>query len=375
MRVFLSPPDIRGPEVQFVVEAIESGWIAPVGPALEQFEAEIAATADREFAVGLVNATAGLQLSLEVLGIGDGDEVASSSLTFVASANAIAHVGAKPVFIDSESSSWNLDPDLLEELLADRAKGPKQIAAVVAVDIYGQCANYARITEICSRYEVPLIEDAAEAVGATCDGRPAGSFGQLAVYSFNGNKIITSGGGGMLLTDSGEIAARARFLSTQANLPALHYEHAERGHNWRMSNILAALGSAQLSTLDERVARRCEINQVYRDRFEHLDFVEFMPKAEYGDCTFWLTAMLLDPATAPIPAHDVVAKLQAAEIESRPVWKPMHLQPAYQDEEILGGAVSERLFSQGLCLPSGSGMSDDQLELVCDTLAEILAIK
>jgi len=310
---------------------------------------------------------------MEVLGIGPGDEVASSSLTFVASANAIAHVGAKPIFVDSETESWNIDPNLLEDLLADRARKGKQIAAVVTVDIYGQCANYPVIVELCNRYGVPLIEDAAEAVGSTCDGQPAGSFGEIGIYSFNGNKIITTSGGGMLVTDSAEIASRAQFLATQANLPALHYEHAERGHNWRLSNILAALGSAQIATIDDRVARRREINSVYRERFGHLDFVEFMPEAPWGECTFWLTSMLLDPQAAPMRAHEVVAKLQATEIESRPVWKPMHLQPAYEQEECWGGAVSERLFHDGLCLPSGSGMTDDQLDWVCEILDGILS--
>lgn len=374
MRVFLSPPDIRGPEVEFVVEALESGWIAPIGPALERFESDVAAVAGREFAVGLVNATAGLQLALEVLGVGPGDQVASSTLTFVASANAIAHVGATPVFIDSDSTTWNMDPELLEELLADRAAAGKQIAAVVTVDIYGQCADYGRISEICSRYGVPLVEDAAEAVGATCNGKPAGSFGEMAVFSFNGNKIITTSGGGMFLTDSAEIAERARFLATQANLPALHYQHEERGHNWRLSNILAALGSAQLLSLDDRVARRREINQIYRRAFADTDFISFMPEADYGNCTFWLTCMVFDPALAPMPAHEVVAKLQAEEIETRPAWKPMHLQPAYANEEFVGGGVSDHVFNNGICLPSGSGLPDHDIELVIDTLRQTLGL-
>lgn len=372
MRVLLSPPDVRGDEVQAVTDAIASGWLAPAGPALANFEQELAAASGRQHAVGLASGTAGLQLSLVALGVTDGDLVACSTLTFVATANAIRHAGAVPVFIDSELDSWNIDPDILEAEMSTRAGTPEQFAAVIAVDLYGQCADYTRIAAACTTYEVALIEDAAEALGSTCDGKPAGSYGEAAIFSFNGNKIITSSGGGMFVTDDKALADRIRYLSTQAREAAIHYEHTEIGWNFRLSNVLAALGSAQLATLPERVARRREINTTYRDRLAGAPGVTFMPEAPWGTCTFWLTCLTIDPSASPTSGPELVSKLQAEGIECRPVWKPMHMQPVYADATYVGGTVAESLFETGICLPSGSGMTAEQLDLVCDVLAPLV---
>lgn len=371
-RVFLSKPDIRGGEVEALTRVIESGWVAPAGPAIATFESEVAARADREFAVGLTSGTAALQLALLSLGVPAGGEVACPTLTFVATANAIVHAGAVPVFIDSDRGSWNIDPELLTAELAERDAAGNQFAAVMTVDLYGQCADYTKIVDACARYGVPLVEDSAEALGATCGGRPAGSFGEASVFSFNGNKIITSAGGGMLLTNNGDIAERVTHLATQAKLDVPHYEHDEVGFNFRMSNVLAALGSAQLATLDERIARRREINATYRELLEPLDYVEFMPEADFGTSTSWLTCLTVDPDSAPLAALKLVLALHDRGIESRPVWKPMHLQPIFADAASVGGEVAADLFHNGLCLPSGSGMTDDELNLVCESLTSIL---
>ncbi len=371
-RIFLSAPDIRGREVADVTAALDSGWLAPAGPDLEHFEAELAKWADGRHCVALSSGTAALHLALLGVGVEPGDEVICSTLTFAASANAIVHAGANPVFVDSEEASWNLDPVLLAEELDRRAGAGKLPRAVMTVDLYGQCCDYEPILAACARYGVPVIEDAAEALGASYDGRPAGSFGVAAAFSFNGNKIITASGGGALVSADAALADRTRYLATQARQPAAHYEHTEIGYNYRLSNVLAALGRAQLKDLADRVDRRREFNQRYRAALADVAGVRFMPEADRCRSTFWLTCLTIDPAEAGVDRETVRLRLEESDIESRPVWKPMHLQPVYAGAPALVTGVSDRLFDLGLCLPSGSGMSDDQFDFVVEHLVAAL---
>jgi dTDP-4-amino-4,6-dideoxygalactose transaminase len=363
-RIYLTPPHVGPRERERLLEAFDSGWIAPVGPDVDAFERELAAYVGLPYAVALSSGTAALQLALRLVGVGPGDEVLASTLTFVATANAIAYQGAAPVFVDSDEATWNLDPDLLDEELAACARRGRLPRAVVVVDIYGQCADYDRIRSACARYQVPLIEDAAEALGATYRGRPAGALGDVGVFSFNGNKILTTAGGGMLVTAHEEHARRARHWATQARDPAPHYEHSELGYNYRMSNLLAALGRAQLESLDERVARRRAINAWYRQALAGEPGVAFMPLADHGTSNCWLTCITVDPARFGATREDIRVALDRADIESRPVWKPMHLQPLYAGQRVCGGAVSARLFETGLCLPSGSNLTDTDLDRI-----------
>lgn len=366
-RVFLSPPDVGAPEREALERAFDGGWIAPLGPEVDQFEVELAAATGRDHGVALSSGTAALHLALVLLGVEAGDRVAVQSLTFSATANACRYVGAIPVFIDSEPGSWNMDPDRLAEALDGGG-----IAAVITVDLYGQCADYGRIRALCEQHGVPLIEDAAEALGATYDGRPAGGFGSIAALSFNGNKIITTSGGGAMVTDSPEWAAKARFLATQARDPAPHYQHSALGYNYRLSNLLAALGRAQLADLERRVDRRRANNQFYRQALGSLPGVAFMPEAPKCRSTFWLTALTIDPTSAGVDREQIRLELEKLDIEARPVWKPMHLQPYYQEFEMIGGSVSERLFDLGLCLPSGSNLADEDRERVVETIRSLV---
>ncbi len=371
-RIFLSAPDIRGREVADVTAALDSGWLAPAGPDLEHFESELSKWADGRPCVALSSGTAALHLALLGVGVQPGDEVICSTLTFAASANAIVHAGANPVFIDSDPSSWNLDPDLLAEELERRAAAGRLPRAVMTVDLYGQCCDYEPILATCARYGVPVIEDAAEALGATYDGRPAGSFGVAAAFSFNGNKIITTSGGGALVSADAALADRTRYLATQARQPAAHYEHTEVGYNYRLSNVLAALGRAQLKDLADRVDRRRAFNQRYRAAMADVAGVTFMPEADRCRSTFWLSCLTIDPAEAGVDRETVRLRLEESDIESRPVWKPMHLQPVYDGAPAVLTGVSDRLFELGLCLPSGSGMSDDQFDFVVEHLVAAL---
>jgi dTDP-4-amino-4,6-dideoxygalactose transaminase len=369
-RIYLSPPDMGRAERELLLDAFDSGWIAPLGPHVDDFEREFAAAVDVPFAVALSSGTAALHLALEILGVGRRNEVITSTLTFAATANAICYQGARPVFLDVSSATWTIDPDLLEEELASRARRNRPAAAVVAVDLYGQCADYERIERVCREYGVPLIEDAAEGLGATCGSRPAGAFGACAAFSFNGNKIITTSGGGMLVSRRREIVERARHLSTQARQPAPHYEHEEVGYNYRLSNLLAAIGRGQLASLGDKIARRREINARYRAALGALPGVAFMPEAEYGRSNSWLTCLTLDPREFGADREMVRQFLESRNIESRPVWKPMHLQPVFQNCEARRGQVAEALFRDGLCLPSGSGLATDEQQRVIAAVQE-----
>jgi pyridoxal phosphate-dependent aminotransferase EpsN len=365
-RLFLSPPDVGAEERALLLDAFDSNWIAPLGPHVDAFEAEFAAFTGMPAAAALSSGTAGLHLALLLCGIGPGDDVVVPTLTFVASANAVTYVGARPVFVDSDEATWNLDPTLLEEELAERAADGRLPAAVLGVDLYGQCADWEAIGAICSRYEVPIIEDAAEALGATYRGRAAGAFGRFGVFSFNGNKIMTTSGGGMLVADDPELVERARFLASQARDDAPHYEHHLIGFNYRMSNLLAAVGRAQLRGLPPRIARRHAINRRYRERLAERPGIAFLPNDPRGEPTNWLTVITIDPEAFGASSTDVRLRLEGLDIEARPAWKPMHCQPLFAGSPIRGGAVAERIFRTGLCLPSGSAMSDADVDRVVE---------
>jgi dTDP-4-amino-4,6-dideoxygalactose transaminase len=367
-RIHLSPPDVSASDREALLAALDGGWVAPVGPELDRFENDIAAATDRTHAVALSSGTAGLHLALLVAGVGPGDRVLVSSLTFAATANAVRYVGAEPVMVDSDRGSWNLDPDLVGEALDDAARQGERYASVIAVDLYGQCADYQRLSAICADHDVPLIEDAAEALGARYRDRPAGTFGDMGILSFNGNKIITTSGGGALVTDSEETARQVRFLATQAREPVVHYEHRTLGYNYRLSNLLAGLGISQLADLARRVDVRRDHNAAYRQMLGDLPGVEFMPEAAGCTSTFWLTCLTIDPAEAGVDREAVRTHLESLDIEARPVWKPMHLQPLYADARLYGGEVSEDLFTRGLCLPSGSSLSTHQRARVADAV-------
>ena len=363
-RIYLSPPHPTGRETEFVTEAIASNWLAPLGPHVDAFEAEFSAVVEVPNAVALSSGTAALHLALIVLGIGPGDEVVCSSLTFAASANAIRYTGADVVFVDSDAATWTIDPQLLEEALIDRRGKGGRVRAVLAVDLYGQCCDYEALRSVCERHEVILLQDAAESVGATFGDRPSGGQGLLSAFSFNGNKIITTSGGGMLVSSDGDLIEHARKLSTQARDPAPHYEHSELGFNYRLSNVLAALGRAQLLALPDRVAARRAVNARYRELLAGEPGITFMPEASYGTSNHWLTCIVVDPEAFGADRENIRVALEAVDIEARPVWKPMHLQPYYAEAPCYGGSVSAHLFARGLCLPSGSALTADDQERV-----------
>ncbi|WPJ96011.1 aminotransferase class I/II-fold pyridoxal phosphate-dependent enzyme [Coraliomargarita algicola] len=362
--IYLSPPDISARDHASVDAVLTSNWVAPVGPALDAFEAAVATRAQRKYAVALNSGTAALHLALQILGINSGDAVVCPTLTFAASANPICYLGAEPIFIDSERRTWNMDPELLEEAL----KTHDNIKAVIVVHLYGQCAEMDHILELCARYEVPVIEDAAEALGASYRGRPAGSMGTFSFFSFNGNKIITTSGGGMLLANERDQIERARYLATQAREPVAHYEHKAIGYNYRMSNLLAGLGNSQLTDLDRRITTRKAHFDAYQRALGNIPGIDFMPIAETNAANYWLTCLTVDPVISGSSRDSILAALAQADIEARPLWKPLHLQPIFQNAKCFGGALATQLFDRGLCLPSGSNMSDDQRQLVIDTI-------
>jgi len=373
-RVFLSSPHLSGLEEQFVADAFATNWVTPLGPHVDAFEVEFAAAVGARYAVALSSGTAALHLGLLLAGVGPGDEVLVSTLTFVASVNPIVYLGATPVFIDSERSSWNMDPALLEEALDARARRGRLPKAVVLVHLYGQSADLDAISAACSRHGVPLIEDAAEALGASYKGRPPGTSGVSGVFSFNGNKIITTAGGGMLVSADEALIAHARKLSTQARDPAPHYEHSEVGYNYRMSNVLAAIGRGQLRVLGDRVAARRRNFAFYREALGDIPGIEFMPEAPWGTHTRWLTTLTIDPEEFAADREDIRRALDAEGIEARPVWKPMHLQPLYAQSPIVGRGVADDLYARGLCLPSGSNLTETDLERVVAVIRRTAAL-
>lgn len=370
-RIFLSPPHMDGEERTLLMEAFASNWITTLGPHVDAFEREICEQVGVGYAAALSSGTAALHLGLLMLGVGWGDCVICSDLTFAASANAIVYLGASPIFIDSDRATWNMDPDLLAEELEKLGKEGRLPKAVVTVDLYGQCADYARIEAVCSRYGVPIVEDAAEALGASYCGKGAGKFGQMGVFSFNGNKIITTSGGGMLVSDDKTYVNRAKFLSTQARDQAPHYQHSQIGYNYRMSNLLAAIGRGQLARLGQKIVRRKKIKELYVEALGQLPGISFIPDAGYGEPNHWLTVVLIDPLNFGTDREAVRLELEIENIESRPVWKPMHMQPVFKGCRTRGGKVAEEIFDKGLCLPSGSSLRPEDQERVVDIITRI----
>jgi pyridoxal phosphate-dependent aminotransferase EpsN len=363
-RIYLSPPDVGSTEIELVLEAFQSNWIAPAGPNLDAFEQEFAQLVGSEHAVAVSSGTAALHLALRLAGVGPGDEVLCSSLTFIASASPITYLGAKPVFIDSEEFSWNMDPALACAVIEQKAKAGKAPKALVLVHLYGQSADITPIKACCDRHGVKLIEDAAEALGATYGDVSPGSVGLFGIHSFNGNKIITTGGGGMLVTNDAGLAQQARFLATQARDAAPHYQHSTIGYNYRLSNIAASIGLGQLTRLSGKVTRRRGHFKAYDEAFRSLPGVVMQPEAPWGQSTRWLSCLTIDPTIAGVTCEQVRLALEAENIEARPAWKPMHLQPVFASAEMYGGKVSERIFAQGLCLPSGAGMQEEERDRV-----------
>jgi dTDP-4-amino-4,6-dideoxygalactose transaminase len=374
-RIYLSPPHLGRHELNYLHKAVEDNWVAPVGPNIDGFEADICAAAGVAHCVALNSGTAALHLGLLLLDVGPGDEVLCPSFTFVATANAITYCGASPVFIDSEADTWNMCPERLREALADRHRLGKKPKALLLVHLYGMPAKLDELLAIAADYNLPVLEDAAEALGATWQQRPLGSFGQVGVFSFNGNKILTTSGGGALVTADAGLARRARFLATQAKDDAPHYQHSEVGYNYRLSNLLAGIGRGQMELLPDRVKRRREIFNWYREHLAGLPGLVLAPATEPAGsrANRWLTTLLLDPAATPATPESVRQHLETRRIESRPLWKPMHLQPLFASAPMYGGAVCAGLFARGLCLPSGTAMGDEELRRVAKAVREALA--
>ena len=373
--ILLSTPHMGDTEMSFVEEAFRTNWIAPLGPNVDAFEKEIARISGVHHAAALSSGTAALHLAMVLLGVGPGDRVFCSSFTFAASCNPIRYQYAEPVFIDSDEATWNMSPAALERALVQAKAAGKLPKAVVVVNLYGQSADMDPIMALCDAYGVPIIEDAAESLGARYKGKPSGSFGLMSVFSFNGNKIITTSGGGMLVSDDEALITRARFLSTQARDPAPHYQHSVIGYNYRMSNILAGVGRGQMQVLSERVEARRGVFDAYATGLADVPGIHWMPEPEWSYSNRWLSACTIDPAVTGITASELIAALASEMIEARPLWKPMHRQPVFEGcDYITDGnvSVSDRLFDNGICLPSGSNMSADEIGRIIDTLKRLL---
>jgi pyridoxal phosphate-dependent aminotransferase EpsN len=364
-RIYLSKPHLGELEERFVQEAFASNWVSSVGPNLTEFEASFSSLVDGLPCVALSSGTAAIHLALKLLGVGPGDDVLCPTLTFAASANPIVYEGARPVFVDSERASWNIDPALVAESLEGSARRGKLPRAVIVVHLYGQSADLDALESICARYEVPILEDAAEALGTRYRGAQVGTRAPVSIFSFNGNKIITTSGGGMLVARDPAWVEKARFWSQQSREAAVHYEHRELGYNYRMSNVLAGIGRGQLAVLEDRVAARRAVSARYEAAFSGLPGLAMMPVASWGRPTNWLSVALIDEKAFGASRDQLLAALAADDIEGRPVWKPMHLQPVFADCARIGGSVAEDLFARGVCLPSSSNMThDEQLRVI-----------
>ena len=371
-RIYMSSPDVGEAEEQAVVAAMRSGWIAPLGPDVDAFERELAERVGVAHAVALSSGTAALHLALLTLGVKPGDVVLTSSMTFAATANAIVYTGAEPYFIDADPATGNIDAALLREALVELRDAGETVSAIVPVDLLGKAIDYTAVLAIADEFGVPVVADAAESLGATHAGRAAGSFGRASIVSFNGNKIMTTSGGGMLLTDDAEFAKHVRYLATQARQPVVHYEHTDIGYNYRMSNLLAALGRAQLARLDAMIARRREMRALYKQLFSAVDGVEvFGAEGDDAD-NVWLTSILVDSSVTGWEPSELAAALAADDIESRPLWKPMHAQPIFEGARSKTNGASESLFARGLTLPSGSALDDAQRERVVTAIRGFL---
>jgi dTDP-4-amino-4,6-dideoxygalactose transaminase len=369
-RIYLSSPHMsdEGYEMQYVREAFDTNWIAPLGANVDAFERELAEKVGAPYATALVSGTAAIHLALKAAGVQAGDIVICQSLTFAATANPILYEKAIPVFVDSDEQTWNMSPEALEQAL-ETYKG--KVKAVIVVHLYGLAANLDPIVELCDHYGVPLIEDAAESLGTWYKGRHTGTFGEYGIFSFNGNKIITTSGGGMLVSRNREMIEKIRFWATQSRDPALHYQHSEIGYNYRLSNVLAGIGRGQLKVLEQRVERKKAIFETYRKELGDLEGVRFMPINDWNKPNYWLSCLTL---TGPVRPNDVTAALDRENIESRPLWKPMHLQPLYEKYDFIGSGVADRLFENGLCLPSDTKMTDEDLERIIGVIKRLFVI-
>ena len=371
-RIYLASPHMGGMEQKFVQEAFDTNWVAPLGPNVNNFEKEVAEYVGAKDAAALVSGTSAIHLALKALGIKSGDRVFCTSLTFAASCNPIMYEKGEPVFIDSELESWNMSPIALEKAFVKAKEENKMPIAVIVVHLYGQSADMDKIMTICEKYNTPIIEDAAESLGATYKGKQTGTFGKFGIFSFNGNKIITTSGGGMLVSDDSEKIAKARFWSTQARDNARHYEHTELGYNYRMSNITAGIGRGQLRVLDERIAQKKHIFERYTEAFKNIEDIEMMPICEYGEPNYWLSCMTLKEG-GKIKPIDIILALEEMNIESRPIWKPMHIQPYYGEFDFFshddeGISVGEDIFNRGVCLPSDTKMSEEEIDKVINII-------
>ena len=375
-RIYLASPHMGGLEEAFVKEAFDTNWIAPLGANVDGFERELAEYVGIKNGAALSSGTAAIHMALKAVGVKKGDKVFCSSLTFAASCNPIVYEGAIPVFIDSEPESQNMSPIALEKAFKDFEKKGEMPKAVIVVNLYGQSADMDKILEICNRYNVPVIEDAAESLGATYKGKHSGTFGEYGIYSFNGNKIITTSGGGMLVSNNEEGINKVRFWSTQAREKARHYEHKELGYNYRMSNIVAGIGRGQLRVLEDRVAKKKEIFERYKEGFKDIEDIEMMPVCEYGEPNYWLTTITLKENSRVKPL-DIILALEKENIESRPIWKPMHMQPYYEKCDFYSHkeegeiSISEDIFNRGVCLPSDTKMTKEEQERVINIIKEL----
>lgn len=370
-----------GKELEFVKKAFASNWIAPVGPDIDAFEKEMCVYTGAKHAVALSSGTAAIHLALIISGVGLGDEVLCSTFTFAGSAFPVTYVGATPVFVDSAEDSWNMDPGLLEKAINDRVKKGKKPKACIVIHLYGIVADLDPIIELCDKYDIVLIEDAAESMGARYralvshrDGKHTGTIAPWGIFSFNGNKIITTSGGGMLVGHDKSQIEQARFLATQARDPQPHYEHSRIGYNYRMSNIVAAIGRGQLKVLDERVKRKKEIFEFYKKSLRGIQGISFMPEPEFSLSNYWLTCITIDPEIAGFNREDIRLALEKENIESRPLWKPMHLQTVFKDYPSYTNGISDKLYKNGLCLPSGTGLSETDLNRIIDCITKVKSV-
>lgn len=372
-RLYLSPPHLGRHELNYLHKAIEDNWVAPTGPNLDGFERDICEFTGAQHCVALTSGTAAIHLGLRLLGVGPGDEVLCPSFTFVATANPILYLGATPIFIDSEAETWNICPERLREALEDRQRQGRRPKALILVHLYGMPAKLREILALAAEFEVPILEDAAEALGARYQGQPLGTFGEVGVFSFNGNKILTTSGGGALVTNNTEWALKSRFWATQAKDDAPYYQHSELGYNYRLSNLLAGIGRGQMELLESRVKKRREIFAWYTKHLASLPGITLGPTEPVGaHSNRWLTCLLLNPAEITVSPEQLRKHLETRNIESRPLWKPLHLQPLFGTTPSFGGNICEKLFNQGLCLPSGSAMTDADLQRVAEAVQDVI---
>ena len=373
-KIYLSSPHMGGEELNYINEAFDTNWVAPLGPNVNNFEKAVCEYTNSKAATALASGTSGIHLALKCLGVGQGDIVFCSTLTFSATANPIIYQGAEPVFIDSEYESWNMSPIALKKAFDDADKNNKMPKAVIVVNLYGQSADYDKLKVICNKYNVPIIEDAAESLGATYKGAQSGTIGDIGIYSFNGNKIITTSGGGMMVSDNEEYIKKALFWATQSRENERHYEHKELGFNYRMSNVVAGIGIGQMKVLDERIAKKKEIYETYESAFKGIDNIQMMDICDFGDPNYWLSTATIN-GNSKIKPLDIILALEKENIESRPVWKPMHMQPFFKEYKFFSSldieSVSADLFNRGICLPSDTKMNEDDIKKVINIITQM----